>query len=354
MTHGPCDDLLCSCVCLVDKPDGNPGEQHCSKKYPRANRTVTLLNVVMYMQSVARNRLDVPSIWFSQQQHYGTMVVEWLMNLWPDGKLSTLHVQLHLHETQLAAGVMLLEQMAQTGQQQAGQLPISLAQRELSTFIVMVLWNSLQGAAHQEDLQSDTVKPLQQAAQHIHSCSLTASSKRYILLAANKLLDGVNTDSLRSLHRALQALLQFGTQQHASASTTYIEVIQLLRTFSMRKAAAQAVECLVLDLVRRMGKAHDAQADLKNELLAALHAVFTSGLPISKHMQEYILIELLSPHTLQPANRAKRAGVRAVLQHFAEGHLEKEVLPVLLRVQEAELTYVPGIYADIRYSFCNS
>ena len=295
------------------------------------------------MQSVARSRLDVPGIWFTQQLPYGSVVENWLMQLWPDGKLSTLHVQLHLHETQLAAGVMLLKQMTRSGQQQAGQLPVTLAERELSAFIANALWTGLQEAAQQEELHTDTLKGLQEAAHHISSCSLTASTKRYILLAAHKLLDGMQADNVTCLHRALQALLQLGS---VSANTAYVELLQLLPALNMPQAAAQAVECLLLDLVKRLGKAQDTSQGLQNELSAGLNALFNSVLPIGKHMQEYVLIELLSPCTLQPANRAKRTGTRLVLQQFLGE--QAEGLSVLLRVEQAELIYVPKIYDNHR------
>ncbi|DBB04141.1 TPA: hypothetical protein ACH3X1_013190 [Trebouxia sp. C0004] len=292
-----------------------------------------------YAKSVARSRLDVPGNWFSQQLPYGSMVENWLMQLWPDGKLSTLHVQLHLHETQLAAGVMLLKQMTGSGQQQFGQLPVTLAERELSAFIANALWTGLQEVAQQEELHTDTLKGLQEAAHHISSCNLTASTKRYILLAADKLLDRMQADNATCLHRALQTLLQLGT---VPANTAYIELLQLLPALNMPQAAAQAVECLLLDLVKRIGKAQDTPQGLQDELSAGLYALFNSGLPIGKHMQEYILIELLSPCTLQSANRAKRTGTRLVLQHFPGEQAER--LSVLLRLEQAELMYLPKIY----------
>ena len=300
------------------------------------------------MQSVARRWLEVPSAWFSQQLPYGTLVETWLMQLWPDGKLTTLHVQLHLHQTQLAAGVMLLRQMTGSNQQQAGHLPATLAEREVSAFIVTALWNGLQEAAQQRELHMDSIKPLQQSAQYINSCNLTSSARRYILLAAHKLLDGVqakDASNLTDVHAALQALLQCGAQQ-CSANTAYSEVLHLLPMLNMPQAAAQATMGLMLDLVKRIGKAQDAQPSLQDELSAALHAVFVTGLPIGKHAQEYALIELLSAHTLQPANRAKRFGIRSVLEKFAGE--QAEGLPVLLRLERADLTYVSGIYGDYR------
>ena len=138
------------------------------------------------VQSVARFRLDVPSSWFSQHQHYGALVMGWLMHLWPDGKLASLHAQLQLHETQLAAGVMLLKQMATLGQQHPSQLSASLAQQELSPFIVNTLWNSLQAAAHQDNLQRSAARILHQAMQHIHCCNLTLSAKRYTLIGCTQ------------------------------------------------------------------------------------------------------------------------------------------------------------------------
>ena len=35
MMHGPCGDPNPDSPCMEAKPDGNPGEQHCGKKYPR-------------------------------------------------------------------------------------------------------------------------------------------------------------------------------------------------------------------------------------------------------------------------------------------------------------------------------
>ena len=300
------------------------------------------------MQSVARRWLDVPSAWFSQQLPYGALVENWLMQLWPDGKLTTLHAQLHLHQTQLAAGVMLLRQMTGSEQQQAGHLPATLAEREVSAFILTALWNGLQEAAEQRELHTDDVKSLQQSAQFLNSCNLTSSARRYILLAAHKLLDGVqagDATNLTDVHAALQALLQCGAQQ-CSANTAYIEVLQLLPTLNMPQAAAQATMGLMLDLVQRIGKAQNAQPSLKDELMAALHALFVTGLPLGKHAQEYALMELLSAHTLQPANRAKRVGICSVLEKFAEE--QAEGLPVLMRMGRADLTYVSGIYGDYR------
>lgn len=270
------------------------------------------------------------------------------MQLWPDGKLTTLHAQLHLHQTQLAAGVMLLRQMTGSKQQQAGHLPATLAEREVSAFIVTALWNGLQEAAQQRELHTDNVKSLQQSAQFLNSCNLTSSARRYILLAAHKLLDGVqagDATDLTDVHTALQALLQCGAQQ-CSADTAYIGVLQLLPTLNMPQAAAQATMGFMLDLVKRIGKAQNAQPSLKDELLAALRAVFVTGLPIGKHAQEYALMKLLSAHTLQPANRAKRVGICSVLEKFAGE--QAEGLPVLMRMGRADLTYVSGIYGDYR------
>ena len=114
-------------------------------------------------QTLAYSRLDVPSAWFHQQQHYGSLVLDWLMHLWPDNKLATLHAQLHLHETQLAAGVMLLKQMAALGQQHASRLPADLAQRQLSSFIIETLWSATQAAAQQAAWQIADAATLQQA-----------------------------------------------------------------------------------------------------------------------------------------------------------------------------------------------
>ena len=41
MMHGPCGDLNPKCPCMEDKADGNPGQKHCSKKYPRDFLDVT-------------------------------------------------------------------------------------------------------------------------------------------------------------------------------------------------------------------------------------------------------------------------------------------------------------------------
>lgn len=35
MMHGPCGDLNPRCPCMTEKPDGQPGQKRCSKKYPR-------------------------------------------------------------------------------------------------------------------------------------------------------------------------------------------------------------------------------------------------------------------------------------------------------------------------------
>ena len=299
------------------------------------------------VQSVARFRLDVPSSWFSQHQHYGALVMGWLMHLWPDGKLASLHAQLQLHETQLAAAVVLLTQMAALGQQHPSQLSASLAQQELSPFIVNTLWNSLQAAAHQDNLQLPDARTLQQATQHIHYCNLTPSARRYTLLAAHKLLSDVSTDELPGIHTALQAVHECGGQQ-GTASSVYISLLQLLPSLAVPDAASQAAECLVLDLVRRIAKAQRLSDSQKTEIQSALYAVFSGGLPMGQHLQEYIIMELLSPDTLQAANTAKRNEVRTVLGLFADQQDRPQRLPVLLRVCDAELTYLPVVYGHLR------
>ena len=299
------------------------------------------------VQSVACFRLDVPSSWFSQHQHYGALVIGWLMHLWPDGKLTSLHAQLQLHETQLAAGVMLLKQMATLGQQHPSQLSASLAQQELSPFIVNTLWNSLQAVAHQDSLQISAARTLQQGTQHIHCCTLTPSAKRYTLLAAHKLLGDISADELPRIHVALKAVHECGSQP-GTASSVYISLLQLLPSLAVPDVASQAAECLVLDLVKRIAKAQRLSDSHKAEIQAALHAVCSDALPVGKHLQEYIIMELLSPDTLQAANRAKRNEVRTALGIFADQQDRPQRLPVLLRVCDAELTYLPVVYDHLR------
>ena len=299
------------------------------------------------MQSVACFRLEVPSSWFNQHQYYGALVIDWLTHLWPDGKLASLHAQLHLHETQLAAGVTLLKQMAALGQQHPSQLSANLAQRELSPFIVSTLWHGLQAAAQQETLRLPDARALQQAAQHIHSCNLTASAKRYTLLAAHKLLGSISAERLPQILTALKAVHECGRRE-GTASSVYVSLLQLLPTMAVPDAASQAAECLVLDLVKRIAKAQSLSDSQKMEIQAALHAIFADALPIGKHLREYIVMELLSPETLQPANRTKRNEVRTALGLFADQQGRPQRLPVLLKVCGAELTYLPVVYGDLR------
>lgn len=299
------------------------------------------------VQSVARFRLDVPSSWFSQHQHYGALVIGWLMHLWPDGKLASLHAQLQLHETQLAAGVMLLKQMAVLSQQHPSPLSASLVQQQLSPFIVNTVWNSLQAAAHQDTLPLPDATTLQQAMQHIHCCTVTSSAKRYTLLAAHKLLGDIRADELPRIHTSLKAVHECGSQQ-GTASSVYISLLQLLPGLAVPDAASQAAECLVLDLLRRIAKAQCLSDSQKTEIQSALHAVFSEGLPMGQHLQEYIIMELLSPDTLQAANRAKRNEVRTALGLFADQPDRPQRLPVLLRVCDAELTYLPVVYGHLR------
>lgn len=301
------------------------------------------------VQSVARFKLDVPSSWFSQHQHYGALVTGWLEHLWPDGKLASLHAQLHLHETQLAAGVMLLKQMAAVGQQYPSHLSASLAQQELSPFILNTLWNSLHTTAQQDTLELQDARNLQLAMQHIHCCNLTPSARRYTLLAAHSVLGDISADKLSHMHAALKAVYECGSQQ-GTASSVYISLLQLLLTLAVNapEAASQAAECLVLDLVKRIAKAPRLSDSQKMEVQAALHAVFTAGLPMGRHLQEYIVMELFSPDTLQAANRAKRDEVRTALGVFADQQDRPRRLPVLLRVCDAELTYLPVVYDHLR------
>lgn len=301
------------------------------------------------VQSVARFRLDVPSSWFSQHQHYGSLVTGWLEHLWPEGKLASLHAQLHLHETQLAAGVMLLKQMDAVGQQHPSHLSASLAQQELSPFIVNTLWNSLHTAAQQDTLQLPDARTLQLAMQHIHCCNLTHSARRYTLLAAHSLLGDISADKLPHMHAALKAVYECGSRE-GTASSVYISLLRLLPTLALHapEAASQAAECLVLNLVKRIAKAQRLSDSQKTEIQAALHTVFSAGLPMGKHLQEYIVMELLSPDTLQAANRAKRDEVRTALGVFADQQDRPRRLPVLLRVCDAELTYLPVVYNHLR------
>lgn len=301
------------------------------------------------VQSVARFRLDVPSSWFSQHQHYGALVTDWLDHLWPDGKLASLHAQLHVHETQLAAGVMLLKQMAVVGQQHPLQLSASLPQQQLSPFIVNTLWNSLHVAAQHDTLQLPDARTLQRATQHIHCCNLTPSAMRYTLLAAHSLLGDISADRLPHMLAALKAVHDYGSHE-GTASSVYISLLRLLPTLAVHapEAASQAAECLVLDLVKRVAKAQHLSDPQKTEIQAALHAVFSAGLPMGKHLQEYIVMELLSPDTLQAANRAKRDEVRSALGVFADQQDRPRRLPVLLRVCDAELTYLPVVYNHLR------
>lgn len=264
------------------------------------------------LQSVARFRLDAPSCWFNQHEHYGALVVDWLMRLWPDGKLASLHAELHVHETQLAAGVMLLKHMATLGQQRPSQLSPNLAQQELSPFIINTLWDGLQAAAQQDTLQLADARTLQQATQHVQSCNVTPSGKRYTVLAAHQLLGDITPEKLPDIHMALKAVHECGNSQ-GTASAVYISLLQLLPTLSGLDAASQAAECLVLDLVKRIAKAQRLSDSQKTEIPAALHAVFGGALPVSKHLQEHILMELLSPETLQAANRGKRSEVHTAL-----------------------------------------
>ena len=59
-------------------------------------------------------------------------------------------------------------------------------------------------------------------------------------------------------------------------------------------------------------------------------------------------MELLSSETLQMANRAKRGEVRTALGAFADQQEGSQQRHVLLRMQGAELTYLPVVYGNLR------
>ena len=289
----------------------------------------------------------MPFAWLAQRHNSISIVEDWLTALSPDVSLATFHVHMSFHESQLAAGVMLLKQMDGLGQQPRLQLPVTLEEQEVSNFIIQSLWAGLESAVQHQRLHMNHLDSLRQAAQHVLSCSQTASSKRFILLAVHKLLQSASNDSIQHLHHDLQGLFALGTQQQHACST-FVEVLQLLAHSSIPGAAAQAVQSLVIDLFQRIGQARLLQPDLKHELEASLDILFHSDVPISKHSQEHLLMQLLSAQTLQPTNRTKRADVRRVLQAFAVEQAAAGPQPVVLRVLGAELSYVPEVYGGLR------
>ena len=289
----------------------------------------------------------MPFAWLAQRHSFISIVEDWLTALSPDASLATFHVQLSFHESQLAAGVMLLKQLDGLGQQPRLQLPVTLERQEVSSFIIQSLWAGLESALQHQRLHIDHLDPLRQAAQHVLSCSQTASSKRCVLLAVHKLLQSASSDSTQDLQHDLQGLFALGDRQQHGFSI-FTEVLQLLAHSSIPDAATQAVQSLAIDLFQRIGQARLLQPDLKHELEASLHILFHSELPIGKHLQEHLLMQLLSAQILQPTNRAKRADVRRVLQAFAVEHAAAGPQPVVLRVLGAELSYIPEGYGGLR------
>ena len=146
---------------------------------------------------------------------------------------------------------------------------------------------------------------------------------------------------------AWKAVHECGSQQ-GTASSVYIGLLQLLPNLAVPDAASQAAECLVLDLVKRIAKAQRLSDSHKTQIQAALHAVFSDALPMGKHLQEYIIMKLLSPDTLQAANRAKRNEVHTARGLFTDQQERPHQLPLLLRICDAELTYLPVVYDHLR------
>lgn len=300
----------------------------------------------LLLQAVARSRLEVPAAWLTQQHGYHRLVEDWLTALSPDCSLAAFQAHFALGQTQLGAAVMLLKQMAGVDQQAEGQLPSAIEQAQVSTFITSTLWAGLQSVARRPQLQAAHLEPLQQAAHLIQSCGQTACSKRYILLAMHKLIQCIGNDSVQHLHTALRRLVQLAVHDQP-ASSTLGELLKLLVHTGMPDAAAQSVQSLAEDLIQRIAQAQALHPGLKQELQSTLHAVFHDVLPIGKHVQEHLLMQLLSSQTLQPTNRVKRTAVRNELQSFAPA-MEAEPRQVLLRMPGAELSYLPGIYGDQR------
>ena len=301
----------------------------------------------LYLQSLACEKLSVPVEWFAQQLPYASLVQDWLMSFWPEGSLASLLAHLHFAETQLAAGVMLLHELVGTGTpQQPLHLPVAPSQRELSGFIRDTLWSSLQHRAQQPQLVPDDVQSLRCALRCIQTCGAVVSGQRFVLLAAHSLLDGSTAASIQQIHSLLKTLVQIGDSQ-LSASATFIRLLEVLSTLDMPSAARLAAESLVLDLIKRIGKAQAIAEPLQAELLAALQAVFAGSNAQARHMQEYLLIELLSPDTLQLVNRAKAKSVEGVIRQYASQHAQGP-FPMLLTTQQAGLTYLPELYGSLR------
>ncbi len=301
------------------------------------------------LQSLACDKLNVPVAWFALQQPYGMLVIDWLTGFWPDGNLALLLAHLHFAETQLAAGVMLLQQLVSPadGAQQPACLPAMPSQRELSAFIVETLWANLQHVSQLPRLVADDAHRLRQTLQSIQLCEVKASSQRFIIMAAHDLLDDCAADSMQQLHHVLNALVQLGSTQ-LSPTDTFVQLLELLPTLEMPTPATFAAETLVFDLIKRIGRAQDSSPPLHSQLLAALTAVFSSRSLQRKHMQEHMLLELLSPETLQPTNRAKVRRVEDVLYEYAGKGITGASSAVLLQVQEAKLTYLPGCCGNLR------
>ena len=293
-------------------------------------------------------------MWLAQQQPFGLLVIDWLMGLWTDGSLASFLAHMHFAETQLAAGGALLKQLVNpaAGARQPVHLPATPNQHQLAAFIVATLWSQLQHASQLPQLTPDDAHRLCCLLQCIHKCDPTASAQRYLLLAAHDLLTDCTSNNLQQVQAGLKASVQLGSLQ-LSAEATYTQLFGLLAPLHMQRCASLAAETLVLDLIRRIGKTQELGEALQSELLAALTCVFSSGIAQSKHMQEHILMELLSPETLQPINRAKLQAVEGVLHDYAVSLLTAPLYPVLHRVLGAELTYLPEFYGDLRYSHVN-
>ena len=304
----------------------------------------------LFLQSLACEKLGVPVEWFAQQLPVGSLVQDWLMGFWPEGSLASLLAHLHFAETQLAAGVMLLQELEGTGTaQQPLHLPAAPSQRELSRFIMDSLWSSLQQRSQQQRLLPDDVQRLRRALRCLQTCGTAASGQRFVLLAAHSFLDSSTAAEVQQLHSSLKALVQVGDAQ-LSASAAFVRLLEVLPSLSIQEGAGgcrRAAESLVLDLFKRIGKAEDLGQPLQSELLAALKAVFAGSIPQARHMQEYLLIELLSPDTLQLDKRAKTRSVEGIIQQYASQHAQGP-FPVLLTTQEAGLTYLPHLYGNLR------
>ncbi len=317
--------------------------------------TALLLQVRKYcLQSVACDRLGVPMVWLAQQQPFGLIVIDWLMGFWTDGSLASFLAHVHFAETQLAAGVALLKQLVNpaAGAGQPVHLPATPNQRQLSAFIVATLWSKLQHAIQLPQLSPDDAHRLCCSLQCIHKSDTTASAQRYLLLAAHDLLTDCTSNSLQQIQAGLKAIAQLGSLQ-LSAEATYARLFDVLAPLHMQRCASLAAETLVFDLIRRIAKTQELGQAMRTELLAALSCVFSSSIAQSKHMQEHILMELLSPETLQPINRAKVQAVEGVLHDYAVSLLTAPSYPVLHRVLGAELTYLSEFYGDMRYSHVN-